>query len=80
MLEKLQIIVEKGDNEWWGWINNIKAFFPTTVANTIPEVVNNIRESLIDWQEHEGKEDPVWSKVNFNEVEFEVAEYKEDGR
>ncbi|HWI92434.1 MAG TPA: hypothetical protein VNT20_14235 [Flavisolibacter sp.] len=76
--QKIQITVEQGNGEWWGWINGIKTFLPTSVADTIPELINNLRELLKDWQRHEAKEDPVWSKVNFDQVEFETVEYKEE--
>lgn len=74
MPEKIQIILEEGDNEWWGRITCIENFLPVSVADTVPELVENIKGLLQDWQEHEGKEDPVWSKVNFSEVDFETVQ------
>jgi len=77
MAEKLEIIIEHGDNEWWGRITSIENFLPVSVGNTVAELVENIRKLLQDWQQHEGKEDPVWSKVNFNEMEFDIVEQQE---
>jgi hypothetical protein len=76
-MRKLQIIIEKGDNEWWGRITTIENFLPVTVAYTAPELVENIRMLVQDWQQHEGKEDQAWNMVNFNEMEFEIVEQKE---
>lgn len=56
MNNRLRTIIEKGDNEWWGWIKGVESFLPTSVANTVPELVVNIKELLQDWQVHEGIE------------------------
>jgi len=75
MEKDIQIIIEEGDNEWWGRITSIENFLP--VSDTIPELIKNIKGLLQDWQLHEGKEDQVWNKVDFNDVKFEIVEQKE---
>lgn len=69
MAKKIQLIIKQGDNEWWGRITSIENFLPVSVADSVPELVENIKGLLQDWQQHEGKEDPVYEK-NYSDLKI----------
>lgn len=73
-MKKIEIIFEKGDGEWWGRIEALKLFLITTVAPTQAEVVENIKDLLADWIEHEGQQSQDWKNVKVEtEVKFSYA-------
>jgi hypothetical protein len=72
-MDTLILIVERGDGEWWGRIEGKGDFLPVTVANTIEEVIGNMRMLIQDYLEHEGKEDPFWNTINPESIEFDIV-------
>jgi hypothetical protein len=70
---KLEVIIEKGDNELWGRIEGIGSFMPTTVGRTVREVLDNLQMLIADYLKHEGKQDKGWKKIDPKKVQFELA-------
>lgn len=71
-MNKLILIIEKGDGEWWGRIEDKGNFLPVTVANSIEEVISSMRKLIQDYLEHEGKNDKFWSKIDPEKAIFEI--------
>jgi hypothetical protein len=70
---KLQVIIEKGDNVLYGRIEGNKLFAPVTSADTKEEVLANLKMLIQDYQQHEGKNDRFWNKVNVDAVDFDIT-------
>jgi hypothetical protein len=71
-MQKLKLIIEKGDGEWWGRIEDKGNYLPVTVANSIEEVISNMRMLIQDYLENEGREDKFWGKIDPEKVVFEI--------
>ena len=69
---KLEIIIEKNGSELWGRIENRPQFFPTTVADNVQGVLNNLKMLIKDYLKHEGKQDKNWNKIDVSKIEFEI--------
>jgi predicted RNase H-like HicB family nuclease len=69
---KIEVIIEPGEGEFWGRIEDKGYFLPCTVADTIEEVCRNLKDLIIDYQENDEKikDDPFWKDVKVEEVEF----------
>ena len=65
------LVLERGENEWFGSIEYPDAFFLSTVGSTIKDVIDNIKMLIGDFISHEGKDHPEWKDVNVEEIEFE---------
>lgn len=70
---KLQVILEKGDETLQARIEGGKYFVPTTVADDLEGVLDNLKMLIEDYQQHEGKEDKYWQKVDVSKVVFELT-------
>ena len=68
---KLEVIIEQGDGELWGRIEN-KGFMPATVGSSVKEVLDNLKMLIDDHILHEGKEDVFWKKVNTENIHFDI--------
>ncbi len=71
-MKKLELIIEKNDGLFWGRIENKGNFTPTGAGATTIDLINDIKASIEDYVEHEGKEDTFWCKVDVNNVEFDI--------
>jgi predicted RNase H-like HicB family nuclease len=72
--KKLTLIVEQNkDGHYWGRIEDIENFFPIGQGETLEALIQNVKDAIEDYLEHEGKEDPVWKNVDLNTVEFEIV-------
>jgi predicted RNase H-like HicB family nuclease len=69
--QKIEIIIEKNEDHFWGRIED-KGFMPTGQGETVPALLQNIKDSIEDYVEHEGKTDKFWSKVDLNSIEFSI--------
>lgn len=67
---KLQIILEKGDGEYWGRLESKDAFLFTTVADSTEEVCLQLKELLADFIAHEGQEHEEWKNVKIENITF----------
>ena len=45
---------------------------PTGQGKTVNDLLQNVKDSIEDFIEHEGKEDKFWSKVKLADIEFEI--------
>ena len=70
---KLTIIIEKGDNELWGRIENVPNYFPVTSGNTLEEITDNLKDLVEDFIQHEGKDNPIWQNLKKSDVTFDYA-------
>src|ERR1019366_2214167 len=69
--QKIEVIIEKNEGHFWGRIEN-KGFMPTGQGETVPALLQNIKDSIEDYIEYEGKKDKFWSKVDINNIEFNI--------
>ena len=69
---QIEVIIEKNEEHFWGRIEN-KGFMPTGQGETVQALLQNIKDSIQDYIEHEGKEDKFWSKVDVNNIEFNIS-------
>ena len=78
-IHTLTIILEKGNGELWGRIE-APGFLHTTVGNSVEEVTANLRDLVVDFLEHEGKDIPQWKRSDGSVVsESEITyEYEYD--
>lgn len=68
---KIELIIEKGEGEFYGRVNGGDDLI-TTVADTIPEVVNSMKELIADHKKHEGKKSKFWGGVDLKTLEFDL--------
>ncbi len=66
----LTVILEKGDTELFGRIEIPGEFLYTTVAKTIQEVTDNLRDLVADYIAHEGQALAHWQHVDANDITF----------
>ena len=70
---KIEVILEKKDGILWGIVEGKGNFIPTPYGKTKDEVIANLKDLVTDYQKHEGKKDPFWSKVKVNDMEIAVS-------
>lgn len=69
--QQIEVIIEKNEDHFWGRIES-KGFIPTGQGETVPALLQNIKDSIEDYIEHEGKKDKFWSKVDVSNIEFNI--------
>ncbi|CAG5068520.1 hypothetical protein DYBT9623_01251 [Dyadobacter sp. CECT 9623] len=70
---KLSIIIEKGDGELWGRIENIPNYLPVTSGKTQEEVTGNLKELLEDFITEDGTAHDQWQSISIEDIEFEYV-------
>ncbi|MCF2504284.1 hypothetical protein L0663_12910 [Dyadobacter sp. CY107] len=70
---KLTIIIEKGDNELWGRIENVPNYLPVTTGNSLEEITNNLKDLLEDFIQHEGQANETWRSLKKSDFSFDYA-------
>ncbi|MCE7061222.1 hypothetical protein [Dyadobacter sp. CY343] len=70
---KLSIIIEKGDNELWGRIENVPDYLPVTSGKTLDEVTDNLKELLEDFIIEDGKAHDQWRSIGIEDIEFDYV-------
>ncbi len=68
---KINIIIEKGKNEFWGRIEGFE-FLPVTTGANIAEIEENLRMLIADYIEHEGQNDKRWKQVDAGKITFDL--------
>ena len=68
---QIKVIIEKGENELWGRIENGE-FLPVTQGQTVAEVLDNLKNLIADYLAHEGQEDNFWQKVTPSKLDFAI--------
>ncbi len=69
--QPLQLIVEKQRNHFWGRIEG-HGFMPAGQGKTMQKLIQNIKDSIDDYINHEGEKDKFWSKIDLSKVQFEI--------
>ena len=69
--QKIEVIIEKNEDHFWGRIEN-KGFMPTGQGKTVTALLQNLKDSIADYIEHEGKKDKFWSNVDVKRIEFKI--------
>lgn len=67
---KLELVLEKGDGEWWGRLEGVPNAHLYTSGTSVEEVTENLRDLLADYLENEGREEADWQSVSHATVEF----------
>ena len=68
----LEVIIERSEDHFWGRIED-HGFMPTGQGKTVSKLLQNIKDSIDDYVSHEGKKDKFWSKVDLDNVEFNIS-------
>lgn len=68
---KIELVIEKSEDHFWGRVEG-KGFMPTGQGETIDDLFHNVKESIEDYIEHEGKDDKFWGKVKISDIEFDI--------
>ena len=69
---KIEVIIELKDGTLWGIVENKGNFVATPYGKNVDQLIENLKELIIDYQKHEGKKDKFWSKVDVNNLEFDI--------
>jgi predicted RNase H-like HicB family nuclease len=72
MSKKLSVIIEKNDGELWGRIESPE-FLLTTQGITESEIIENLKDLLVDFIENEGNEVETWKNINIENIEFDIV-------
>jgi len=70
---KLTIIIEKGDNELWGRIENVPDYLPVTSGNTLEEITSSLQDLLEDYIQNEGQSHKSWQNVKIDDLDFDYT-------
>lgn len=70
---KIEVIVEVKEGILWGIVENKGNFIPTPYGKTIHELEQNLKQLINDYQQHEGKTDKFWSKVDTGNMDIELS-------
>lgn len=68
---KINIIIEKEKNEFWGRIEGFE-FLPVTTGASVSEVTENLKMLIADYIKHEGQNDKRWRQVDVNKIVFDL--------
>lgn len=70
---KIDLIVESNaKGHLWGRIEDKGNFMPTGQGKTLQSLIENIKDSIEDYQKHEGKGDEFWINVDLKNIEFNI--------
>ena len=72
-MKTLQVIIEKADDGLYGRIEGRKSYLPVTYGESKNEVLQNLRDLIKDYQNHEQKGDIFWLKLDADNVDFEIV-------
>ncbi|MCF0070350.1 hypothetical protein LZD49_07695 [Dyadobacter sp. CY261] len=71
---KLTVIIEKGEGEIWGRIENVPDYLPVTSGANSEEIEQNLRELLDDYIHNEGSTYPEWNSLQPADIHFEYVD------
>jgi hypothetical protein len=70
---KVTVWIEKMTNgQLWGRTSNLGGTFVTGYGETVELLIENIRKSMVLFQQKEEMDDEVWSVLNIDEIEFDI--------
>jgi hypothetical protein len=70
---KITLVLERGrtENEAnWSATAEMPTFFIATMADDFAGIMANVRDLFEDHKEHEGKDNPVFAGIHFDQIEF----------
>ena len=70
---KFTIIIEPGDGEIWGRIEDAPHASPLTVGNSVEAITQSLKELIQDHIDHEGKDQAEWQGVQVKNIEFDYV-------
>lgn len=70
--KKLSVIIEKSDGELWGRIESPETLL-TTQGDTESQIIENLKELLIDFIENESNDFESWRNLKIENIEFEIV-------
>ena len=70
-MKTLELIIEKEAGHFWGRVEG-KGFMPTGQGTTIAELIGNVKDSIRDYQKHEGRKDKIWVQIDVNRLAFDL--------
>ena len=73
MTTTIEIIVEVKDGVLWGIVEGKGNFIPTPYGQNVDELTQNFKDLVKDYQQHEGKKDKFWSKVDVDNVNIDFS-------
>lgn len=68
-MKDLEIIIEKGENGFSGWIET-DDFLLSTMADTEMAIVDELKKQVADYIQHEGKEKAEWKNLSLDQIHF----------
>ena len=68
----IEVIIEAKDGILWGIVEGKGNFVPTPYGKTKSELINNLKELILDYQKHEGKTDKFWGRISVEKIEFKI--------
>ena len=71
-MKTLQVIIEKADDGLYGRIEGRKSYLPVTYGKSKKEVIQNLKDLIKDYQNHEKEGDNFWLKLDTENLEFEI--------
>lgn len=69
---KIEVIIEKENNHYWGRIENKGNFMPTGQGETIDKLLQNVKDSIEDYLKYEGRMDKYWSRIKLDQLDFDI--------
>lgn len=69
---RLTIIIEQGDGEFWGRLEDQHGFHPSTVADTVSGVIDNLKDLIGDYIRHEGQKSKFWKGLKIEQLTFDL--------
>ena len=73
-MNTIKVYLEQNDL-YWGHTDTINNWFANGGGKSIEAMLTDLRSSIEDHIEHEGKDDEYWSKVNLDISTYEVVDY-----
>ena len=70
-MRKIELIIEKEAGHFWGRVEG-KGFMPTDQGATIAQLIENVKDSIRDYQGHEGKRDKIWARTDVDTLAFDL--------
>ena len=70
-MKRAELIIEKDAGHFWGRVEG-KGFMPTGQGATIAQLIENVKDSIRDYQKHEGRKDKIWARINVDKLTFDL--------
>ena len=70
-MRRIELIIEKEAGHFWGRVEG-KGFMPTGQGATIAQLIENVKDSIRDYQEHEGRKNKIWARTDVDTLAFDL--------